>query len=470
MKLRKCIAVILSLTLIIGTSSSLVISNPASVHAAGIIGEITTDTSGLNHLTVSAALNAYFNSREAFLLNQASTIDALFAGIEDEAAHRETHAAKGIVFINSAISIGNIIAGDTYADAEVTETVTYVKDGVTNTATVTHKLLLGLDADNVPAVVYDGYYEAFSDFRSCSYVDEADTASPNYFVGSGSCVVHVAEGELGYTEGTNGYTKYGEWFNLVYGESLGHDYTNETWCVMFVSWCAALAQIRESIIEHNANQTEMLNFFNGLGRYHTRTTAVNDWAPATGDLIFFADDRVNASHIGIVRYVDANYIYVVHGNNSQGKVAYMTVSRTNDWVLGYAKPAYDWPTHPFETEADGEHHWLQCEICDYQQERSVHIFDSTYTVTSNYHWKKCSECYYRVDYSEHIASSHYSRDSTFHWQNCRTCGYDMMKVTHTFVQSEVGWTYECSVCGYTTNSPILGLPTIPVLPYSFNED
>ena len=146
---KKIIALILVLAMILG--------NSVSINAVGVIGEMITDITGMNRLSVLAVLNSYFDSRETFLLNQANTIDCLFAGIEDEAAHREKYASKSIDFVDSAISIGNIIIGDIYADADVTETVTYVEDGVTKTSTVTHKLLLGLDADNAPAVVYDGY-------------------------------------------------------------------------------------------------------------------------------------------------------------------------------------------------------------------------------------------------------------------------------------------------------------------------
>lgn len=428
---------------------------PSSVNAAGIIGEIITEVTGMNHLTVSAALNTFFNSRELFLLNQANTIDILLAGIEDEMAHREKYTSNGITFVDSAISISNIIAGDIYADADVTETVTYMKDGITNTATVTHKLLLGLNSDNMPLVVYDGYYEAFSGFRSCSYVDDTNTASINAFVGSDNCIVHVAEGELNYTEGTNGYTKYGAWFTQFYGELNNYDYSNAHWCTMFVVWCAAHAQIRESVIAHLANETQMLNYFDNLGRYHSRTTAINDWAPATGDLIFFADDRVHASHIGIVRYVDANYIYVVHGNNSEGKVAFMTLSRTNDWILGYAKPAYDLATHPYVIRKDENQHWFQCEVCAYQEGRSDHLLESTYSSNSDNHWRNCTVCSHTGDYGGHVANKLYSRDSTYHWQDCLTCGYDMMKVSHTFVQSGSGGAYVCSGCGYATYSPIM---------------
>ena len=404
MKLNKYIAVILSLAIIIST--------PFLANAVGIIGGTITDISGMNRFSVSVALNAYFNSRESFLLNQANTIDVLLAGIEDEVAHRERYALKGIDYVGSAISIDNIISGDTYADAVVTETVTYVKDGVTNTTIVTHKLLLALNEDNAPAVVYDGYYEVISDFRSCSYVDESNVDSINTLVGSGSCIVHVAEGEVGYTEGTDGYTKYGEWYTSLFNPPT-FDYTYSTWCVMFVVWCAAQAQIPASIIAHKANQTEMLNFFNGLGRYHSRITAVNDWAPETGDLVFFSKDRVQASHIGIVRYVDANYIYVVHGNNSQGQVALMTVARTNDWIFGYAKPAYS---------------------------------------------------------NAHAIQQGYSWDATFHWKECAACGYTVTKTRHTFVQSGIGGPFICSDCGYTRYGTILGLPTIPDLPFDIVKE
>lgn len=135
MKVKRTIAVILAFVLLFG--------NALSVNAVGIIGEMITDISGMNRLTISAALNDYFNSRKAFLLNQSDTIDVQFAGTADETAHKEKYASENIVFVDSAISIGDIIASDIYADAVVTETVTYLKDSVINTATVVHKLLLG---------------------------------------------------------------------------------------------------------------------------------------------------------------------------------------------------------------------------------------------------------------------------------------------------------------------------------------
>lgn len=446
MKAKRLIAVVLAFLLIFG--------NAFSVNAAGIIGEMITDISGLNRLTVSAALNNYFNSRESFLLNQADTINALFADTTDETAHKEKYAFENIVFVDSAISIGDIIASDIYADAVVTETVTYLKDGVTNTATVVHKLLLGLNADDEPTVVYDGYYEAFSGFRSCSYVDEANTVSTNAIGGSGSCIVHVAEGEEGYTEGANEYTKYGEWYTQLEAAN-GVNFTNSTWCVMFVVWCAAQTNVSNSIIGHYANQIYMQDFFIDQGRYHSRTAAVGDWAPATGDLIFFADDRVNASHIGIVRYVDANYIYVVHGNNSQGKVAFMTLSRTNDWILGYAKPAYVNSGHTYfadvadDYQYDSSNHWLLCNNCDHQNTKHPHSL--TYTMTFTAHKASCSTCTYVGNWETHDTGS-YESDETHHWKVCSTCNMQVGKEKHLFKEVLYGRVYMCVDCAYESDS------------------
>lgn len=75
----------------------MIFCNAFTINAVGIIGEMITDLPGLNRLTVSAALNDYFDSRKAFLLNQADTINVPLAGmVEDEAAHREEYISEDI--------------------------------------------------------------------------------------------------------------------------------------------------------------------------------------------------------------------------------------------------------------------------------------------------------------------------------------------------------------------------------------
>ena len=51
-------------------------------------------------------------------------------------------------------------------------------------------------------------------------------------------IIGVALTQVGYTEGSNNYTKYGVW----YGQP------NSPWCGMFVSWCANQAGVPSSVI------------------------------------------------------------------------------------------------------------------------------------------------------------------------------------------------------------------------------
>lgn len=409
--IRKVTAVILVLTLIL--------LNAYSINAAGIIGEMETSVSGMNRLTVSAALNNYFNSRKAFLLGQTDTINVPLQGvIDDEEVHKQRYESQSIVFVNSEIYICDIVSSDTQADAKVTETVTYLDSGVSSTATVTHDLFLALNDYNVPVVIHDGYYEMFSGFRSCAYVDEDSVATMNTVGGSGNCLVYTAEGELGEGEDADKSTKYGEW----YAEYSGYDYfITANWCVMFVSWCAKEANISNDVIDYIGGEDLMLDFFDLQGRYYSRSVAVNSLAPTTGDIVFFTWGGQEADHVGIVRYVDASYIYVVHGNSSQNDVGFTTYNRNNSQIFGYAKPAYASTGHTYgsDYQKDGTQHWLECENCGCEYEMGLHSLPDYYVDNATHHWKVCS-----------------------------TCGQETVRESHTFEDVHAGWVFMCTECGY----------------------
>lgn len=462
MKAKRLIAVVMAFLLIFG--------NAFSVNAVGIIGEMVTDISGLNRLTISAALNNYFNSREAFLLNQANTINIPLAGmVEDEAAHREKYVLEDIVFVDSSISIGDIVAGDTLADAEVTETVTYMKDGVTYTATVTHKLFLVPNDDNVPVVCADLYFEEFSSFRSCSYVDESRSSAMNSDEGSGSCIVYVAEGELGEDEDEKGETIYGKWF--------GHP--DWTWCAIFVSWCANEANIATSIIPKTADPYDLKNDI----AYYSRSDAVNANAPQTGDLVYFTWQGTNLDHVGIVRWADTSNVYVVHGNYSNS-VCFTTFSRTDARIMGYGKPAYVNAGHTNNLTRDFNttQHWHSCANCGYVDEASIgtHSPESDYEFNDSHHWIDCIGCAYKCttaahtltysrlpsihqascatcgyvdDWESHTTGSSYKSDETHHWKECSTCNQQVDREKHHFKEVLYGRVYMCIDCAYESDSP-----------------
>lgn len=411
--IKKVTAVILALTLIL--------LNAYSINAAGTIGEMETGVSGMNRLTVVAALNDYFNSRKAFLLGQTDTINVPLVGvIEDETSHREKYELEEVVFVDSVISIGNVTVFDKNAFANVTEMVTFIKAGDINTATVSHELFLGFNNDSGPVVISDQYKEDFLNFRSCSYVNEDSSVVTNMADGSGSCIVHVAEQQLGYTERDDGYTVYGAWFDGLYGEILQHDFTNETWCVMFVSWCAAHANISRTVIEHKANESQMLTFFNDQLKYYPRSTAESTQAPKAGDIVFFTENGINPSHVGIVCSANASYIYVVHGNWSNS-VCYTTFARTDSYILGYAKPAYATTGHSTvsEYERNVTQHWLCCDNCGCEYEKGAHSLPNYYVDNATHHWKVCS-----------------------------TCGQETAREAHILEDVHAGWVFMCTECGY----------------------
>ena len=73
-------------------------------------------------------------------------------------------------------------------------------------------------------------------------------------------IVNIAKSQIGYQEGgssgkysgevagSNNYTEYGRWYGSYIGESW---YSGAQWCAMFVSWCAYVAGVGESIIDYH---------------------------------------------------------------------------------------------------------------------------------------------------------------------------------------------------------------------------
>lgn len=97
-------------------------------------------------------------------------------------------------------------------------------------------------------------------------------------------------------------TKYGKWFsdqrNWLERLYNGSYYVHEApWCTMFVSWCSDQAGLG---IPRYSAVTEMKNWYNSEGRYHNRLF----YTPKKGDVVFFADDNGQDSHVGIVENVE----------------------------------------------------------------------------------------------------------------------------------------------------------------------
>lgn len=126
-----------------------------------------------NETGVYNAVSDYFEQREAYLKETSPEMNNINPGVlADEAAHLAAINAMTAELVSSEVTI--VVGGywDSHAEASVTETVTYNKNGTEVTEIVFHKLQLGLLDNGSIYVVSDGYKEEITRFTSCSYVAE----------------------------------------------------------------------------------------------------------------------------------------------------------------------------------------------------------------------------------------------------------------------------------------------------------
>ncbi|MBQ6817398.1 MAG: CHAP domain-containing protein [Bacilli bacterium] len=136
-------------------------------------------------------------------------------------------------------------------------------------------------------------------------------------------LIKMAESQLGYVEGPDNDTKYGDWYGIP----------NGAWCAMFVSWCAYQVGISTDVIVKYASCKVGREWFESNGRFGYKES----YTPKAGDIIFFLND--GASHTGIVINCDGNKVYTIEGNTSN-----MCAKRSYDlnWhtITGYGIPNY----------------------------------------------------------------------------------------------------------------------------------
>lgn len=134
-------------------------------------------------------------------------------------------------------------------------------------------------------------------------------------------LLEIARNEIGYVEGDNNYTKYGEWYGSP----------NTEWCAMFVSWCANQAGIATSIIPCHASCGAGISWFKANGVWHDAYSGYN---PQVGDLIYWT-----YGHVGIVESVSDTQITTIEGNTTDA-VRRRTYSINDSYFAGFASPQY----------------------------------------------------------------------------------------------------------------------------------
>lgn len=137
-------------------------------------------------------------------------------------------------------------------------------------------------------------------------------------------IVNVAKTQVGYYEGYDGYTKYGDWYGLP----------NSDWCAMFVSWCANQAGVDTSTFPSFALCSAGCDWFMSQGNFHYS----GSYTPKAGDLIFYASYG-NIYHVGLVTGSDGYNVYSIEGNYNEA-VSNVCYSLSYGDILGYATPNY----------------------------------------------------------------------------------------------------------------------------------
>lgn len=132
----------------------------------------------------------------------------------------------------------------------------------------------------------------------------------NTYVNTGNQIedlIGVAMTQVGYIEGENNDTKYGDWMG----------YPNQAWCAMFITWCAEQAEIPPSVMDPSAWAHPRYGQGFGIPYYHG-----TEYTPKRGDL-FFKEDF---SHVGIVYGVEGEDALTIEANtNDDGSAEGYTV-------------------------------------------------------------------------------------------------------------------------------------------------
>lgn len=144
-------------------------------------------------------------------------------------------------------------------------------------------------------------------------------------------IVDIAYSQVGYKEGANNDTKYGDWYGLP----------NNPWCAMFVSWCANECGISTDIIPKFAGCTTGFNQMKEMG-----ITTEEHIIPKKGDLIFFDwDNSGDCDHVGIVTDSNSEYVDTIEGNHDDS-VSEFRYPIDAEYIRGYARPQYKEDVEP----------------------------------------------------------------------------------------------------------------------------
>lgn len=125
----------------------------------------------------------------------------------------------------------------------------------------------------------------------------------------GKKLLDIAKGELGYTEKSDGYTKFGDWYAKNVDKDHDTYFKTAPWCDMFLAWAADKAGVSASVGQFAAT-VDHAKWFKQQGAWGDK--------PEPGAIVFFSwsgsKDLDDIDHVGIVRSVDGDTVHTYEAN------------------------------------------------------------------------------------------------------------------------------------------------------------
>jgi len=181
----------------------------------------------------------------------------------------------------------------------------------------------------------------------------------------------MAATQIGYTAGSDGYTKYGAW----YGQLTNQNASTSAWCAMFVSWCANQANIPTSILPCNWGVWKFRSDLNSQGRYYRSNAYGGTYTPKAGDIFFQDGTPDSPGHVGIVSAVTSSSIWIIDGNYTN-RVDNREIMLSDSSLVAFGDPAYITSYHTASPTwtVDSQHHWHVCVNCGLGQfNKGAHV-------------------------------------------------------------------------------------------------
>jgi len=147
--------------------------------------------------------------------------------------------------------------------------------------------------------------------------------------------ISIASAEVGYHEGSNNHTKYGDTMHQLQPSNMDK---NAAWCDAFVDWVIYQTCRRFGHGAETARKVLCGDFddytYNSVNLYKK----AGRWSqtPHRGDQIFFG----GSGHTGIVVSASGGIVNTIEGNKGD-EVRKCSYSKNSPSIIGYGRPRYD---------------------------------------------------------------------------------------------------------------------------------